>query len=634
MPLSIPKELKAGATSERHFQISVDRAAIDEEKRTVEVAFASEYPVERYWGVEVLDVQSRSIRMDRLKSGGAVLMDHNRSDQVGVIDSVQIGSDRVARAVLRFGKSARASEVFQDVVDGIRTNTSVNYRIHAAQLESEAEGVGTYRVTDWEPTEISLVSIPADPSVGVGRADDKLDPKPKPEAKTMPEATENRTDPPAPTRVEADPAKLQAERQNGATNERKRVADINAMAKQLTKYDGMRDLADEAVASGMGADEFRARALEHVATKPLPNANIGMSQREQKQFSVVRLLNAMANPSDHRARERAAFEMECSRAAAEIQGREVRGVLVPHDVLTQSREQTVGTSTAGGDLVATQLLTSNFIDLLRNKMVINRMGAQMLTGLVGNIAIPRQTGGATAYWVAESGSGSESDSAFDQVPMSPKTLLGRTQISRKLLVQSAIGIENFIRNDLATVLGLAMQAAAIKGGGSNEPTGILATSGIGDVVGGTDGANPTLANIVALETAVAVANADVGTLGYLTNAKVRGYLKSTQRFSGSATGQTIWDTDSGDTPLNGYQTGITNAVPSNLTKGTSSGVCSAILYGNFADLIIGMWGGLELQVDPYSAGDSGAVVVRAFQDTDIAVRHKESFSAMLDALTS
>jgi HK97 family phage major capsid protein len=287
----------------------------------------------------------------------------------------------------------------------------------------------------------------------------------------------------------------------------------------------------------------------------------------------------------------------------------------------------VGTPTAGGNLVATDLLSGSFIDLLRNAMIIMGMGTRMLTGLQGNIAIPRQTGGGTAYWVAEAGTPTLGDQAFDQVPMSPKTVGARTQISRKLLLQSSVDIENFVRGDLATTLGLAIQAGAIQGGGANEPTGILQTAGIGVVAGGTNGLAPTWDHVVDLETAVSVANADVGTLAYLTNAKVRGVLKKT--FVDAGSGIRVWQ--NGDTPLNGYRAGVTNAVPSNLTKGTGTNL-SAILFGNFADLLIGMWGGLDLQVDPYSAGNSGAVIVRAFQDVDVAVRHPESFAAMVDAI--
>jgi len=255
----------------------------------------------------------------------------------------------------------------------------------------------------------------------------------------------------------------------------------------------------------------------------------------------------------------------------------------------------------------------------------------MLTGLQGNIAIPRATGGATAYWVAESGSPTESQAAFDQVTMSGKTVGAFSDISRKLLLQSSIDIEGYVRNDLATALALAIDSAAIEGtGSSNQPTGILNTSGIGSVAGGTNGAAPTYANIVGLETEVAQDNADIGSLRYLTNTKVRGKLKQT--YTNPTYGEI--PVFGADGTMNGYGVAVTNHVPSNLTKGTASAICSAIIFGNFADLIVGMWGSLDLMVDPYTASSSGTVRVVALQDLDIAVRHPESFAAMKDALTT
>jgi HK97 family phage major capsid protein len=268
------------------------------------------------------------------------------------------------------------------------------------------------------------------------------------------------------------------------------------------------------------------------------------------------------------------------------------------------------------------------IDLLRNKMVLPGMGMQMLSGLVGNIAIPKVTGGATAFWVAESGSPTPADQAFAQVAMSPKTLAAQTAISRKLLLQSSIDVEGFVQNDLARVLAQEIQRVAINGTGTNpQPRGILNTVGIGNVAGGTNGATPTWANIVQLETEVAQDNADEGTLGYLTNTRVRGRLKTVSKVTGQ--NGFVWEDG-----MNGYQAEVTNAVPSNLVKGTSGAVCSAIIFGNFSDLIMGMWGGLELMVNPYTNAAQGGVIVHAFQDVDLAVRNAESFAAMLDALTA
>jgi HK97 family phage major capsid protein len=295
------------------------------------------------------------------------------------------------------------------------------------------------------------------------------------------------------------------------------------------------------------------------------------------------------------------------------------------------RDLVVGTPTAGGNLVATDLMSQSFIELLRNKMIVRAAGATVLAGLVGDVAIPRQTGGATAYWVAESGAPTESQQTVDQVALTPKTVGAFTDISRKLLKQSSIDVEMFVRNDLATVLALAIDLAALHGSGaSNQPTGIASTSGIGSVVGGTNGLAPAWSHIVDLESEVAIDNADVGALAYITNPKVRGVLKQTEKASGTA--QFVWER--GSQPLNGYPAFVTNQVASNLDKGTSVGVCSAIFYGNWADLLIGMWGGLDVLVDPYTGGTAGTVRVIELQDVDIAVRHAQSFAAMLDALTA
>jgi len=170
-PLPIPEALARRLDQGRAERaLFVERAAIDEAARTATLAFASELPYERYWGIEILDTTATSMRQGRLRSGANLLCDHDSRDVVGVVESVEIGADRVARAVVRFGKSARAEEVWQDVLGGIRRNVSVGYLIHKAQLIETRDGLETYRVTDWEPFEVSLVSVPADASVGVGRS--------------------------------------------------------------------------------------------------------------------------------------------------------------------------------------------------------------------------------------------------------------------------------------------------------------------------------------------------------------------------------------------------------------------------------------------------------------------------------
>lgn len=631
VPAALREHLKdAGGKFARAFV--VDRAAIDPEARTAELAFASETPYERWWGVEILDISATAMRLQRLLGGANLLCDHDMRDVVGVIESVSIGTDSVARAVVRFGRSARAEEVWQDVVDGIRKNVSVGYLIHQAVLVETRDGLDTYRVTDWEPFEISLVSVPADATVGVGRNADLSEAH---NARSADMDPVDQIDSPA-QQTEDAPQPAEARSQSTELNKDPIMPDVNVIeqrnhAAEITKIAASipngAELALKAIQDGKTVEEFQADAIRALSTKPLPTADIGMDKREVQKYSLMRAINALANPTDAAAQRAAAFERECSEAVASKMGKAARGFFIPSEV--QRRDLNVGTAAAGGNLVATDLLTGSFIDILRNAMVIDRLGARMLTGLVGNIAIPKQTGAATAYWVAESGSPTESQQVFGQVTMSPKTVGAYTDISRRLILQSSMDVEGMVQTDLATVLGLAIQQAAISGSGSsNQPSGIL-TQVSPSVVGSTDGAAPTWANLIELETDVAVANADVGTLGYLTNAKVRGKLKGTPKVSGQDT--FIWE--GGDFPVNGYQVGITNAVPSNLTKGSGNNL-SAIIFGDFSSLIVGMWGSLDLMVDPYSNSTSGTVRVVALQDVDIALRHAESFATMVDAVTA
>lgn len=366
------------------------------------------------------------------------------------------------------------------------------------------------------------------------------------------------------------------------------------------------------------------------------DAQIGMGAMDLRNWSMLRAINAMdkAQRGQRDAWAGAELELEASQAVAKRMGVEPQGFYVPADVVqAELRDLTVGTATAGGHTVATELLASSFIDVLRNRLALNAAGITILANLAGDIAIPRQTGAATAYWVGEGNAPTESQQAVDQVTLTPHTVGAYTDYSRKLLKQSSIDVENFVRTDLASVLALAIDYAGLHGDDgtdANQPDGLAQLSGIGSVVGGTNGLAPAWSHIVDLETAVAVDNADVGRLAYVTNAKVRGKLKQTEK--ASSTGSWVWA--DGNTPLNGYNAVVSNQVDSDLDKGTSTGVCSAIFFGNWQDMILGMWGGLDIMVDPYSNSTTGTTRIVALQDVDFGFRHAESFAAMLDALTA
>ena len=627
-----------------------DRAAIDQEARTVELAFSSEEPVDRWFGTEILDHSPGSVRLGRLADGGPILVDHNVRDHVGVVESVSIDQDRRGRLTARFGNSERAREIFQDVVDGIRKSVSVGYRIHKAVLEETGdEGPDVYRVTDWEPYEVSIVSVPADPSVGVGRTGDVEENEfivttPE-EIRTMPEPvtndTDNNTPPPADTRGAQPPAAptvdvTQIESQ-ARQAEQRRISDIL----RIGELHHVQDLARQFVDNGRSVDEFRQAVLERLGQSggdPIPQpVTVGndMTQREHENFSILRAMRAAISGDWSEA----GLEREVSAAIAKQLGRATDGFFIPTALrmppeMMQRAPLTAGTAATGGYTVQTEVM--GLIDILRNRMLVRRMGAQVLSGLEGDLAFPRQTGTTTLYWVGENPGAdvTESNATFDQVPLAPKTAQATTAYTRQFLAQSSMDVEAFVRNDLIQINALGLDLAAINGSGTaNQPTGILNTTGIGSVVGGANGGAPTWSHIVQLETEVAIDNADIGTLGYLTNAKVRGKLKETEKASGTA--QFVWGdnmAEPGFGELNGYRAGVSNQVPSNLTKGTGTNL-SAIIFGNWADLIMGEWGVIELIVDPYSMKKQGLVEVTSIMMVDIAIRHPESFSAMQDAIT-
>jgi HK97 family phage major capsid protein len=610
---------------------------VNQDSRTVALTFSSEEPYDRWFGVEILDHSKKAVMLDRLNQGGPLLVGHNPDDHVGVVEEAKVGSDRRGRAVVRLGKSARAQEIFQDVADGIRRNVSVGYRVHQMVLEksdkTEAGELNTYRVTRWEPLEVSLVSVPADNSVGVGRAAEleRAFETEVIEPEIATRAADPAPEPPLQEVTMTEQINVEEVQKKARDAEQKRIREISAYGEQFK----CADEAKKAVEDGVGVDEFRGQVLARLGKlKPVEtNPEIGLTKKESGNFSFIKLIRHLVNPGDVRLREQAAFELDCSRAYADRIGKNPQGLWVPPDVLRRDLNITDAT---GGYTIATNLLASSFIDLLRNRMISIKAGATVLSGLVGDVAIPRQSGGATAYWVADGTAVTESTQAFEQATMQPRTVGGFSDITRKLLLQSSLDIEALVRRDLASVLGLAVDLAALHGAGSgnNQPTGIAGTAGIGSVACGTNGGAPLYADIINLETEVAIDNADFGTLAYVTNAKVRGKLKQTQKVATYGNDFVWQEGAAGEGIMNGYRALVSNQVSSTLTKAGSGAVCSAIFFGNWADLLIGFWSGVDILVDPYTNSSAGIVRVVALQDVDVTVRHAESFAAILDATTT
>ena len=572
---------------------------IDEEKRTVRIAVSSEEPVERSFGKEILDHSARSIDLDFARSGRMpLLLDHDPRQQIGVVENVELdGSARRLRATVRFGRNGLAKEVFADVMDGIRSNISVGYAVNAM----DREGKDSYRVNSWSPMEVSVVSIPADRTVGVGRAAETSPAKPVTETPTMErKMTEE---------VKIDMEAVKAEAARTAAKE---TAEIYRLAAKHNK----RDMADEALRDGTSLAEFRGKLLDVIGSKPLDDSNIGLTKKEVRQFSLMNAVRAMANPSDRKAQEAAAFEFEAAAEAARRDGIDPQGLYIPSDVQRSWKLSKRDLNTSDDSaMVAEAYRGGDFIDVLRNASSVMAAGATMLTGLKGDVKIPRKSAASTAGWISsEGGAAAESEPTFGQTSLTPRTLGAFTDITRLMMMQSSLDIEALIRNDLATGLALAIDNGGLQGSGSaGQPTGIKNTSGI-NAPTAFAGVNPTYAEVVAMETAVAEDNALLGNLAYILPASMYGALKTTAKDSGS--GQFV--VEPGGT-INGYRAIVSNQV----TAGD-------LYFGNFADLLIGMYGGLDITVDPYTASTSGTVRIVALQTCDVAVRHAVSFAVNND----
>ena len=353
-----------------------------------------------------------------------------------------------------------------------------------------------------------------------------------------------------------------------------------------------------------------------------------ITEKEEREIGAFSFQRAIRSLCDNKAPDGLEAEMHQEGVRefnAAQTGGSVRGFVVPLLVLNTraSSGQNVTTAADGGNLVQSDPMI--FIQSLKNALVMTKLGANFLTGLVGNL--PLVGGGAfTPSWIAEGNTVTITKEAFSKAIMTPKNLMVAGAISKMLLNQTGYVADQLIRNELVAAIALGIEAAAINGAGAPAPTGILNIGGIGSEAGGTNGLAPVWANMVNLESCITTNNV-AGTIGYLTNAKVAGKLKQTLK-SANVAGYIMEGGQS-----NGASVAITNAVPSNLVKGTSGATCSAIIAGIWSNLFIGMWGGLDMIVDPYTGATANEVKLVFNQFADVALRQPTAFAAMKDALT-
>lgn len=653
-------EKAAGPIANRHAVMSVAIDAETLEQRAAEIAtradgatsaadellpisISSETPVERfdyYEGEpyhEILDHSARSVDMSRAKDGLPFLDSHNAGEgraQMGRVMNVRIQNGQL-RGDVKFSRRQEAQDLKRDMQDGIKREISVGYRIDRNSIEKTAatdRSLATVRIKNWMPYEASSVAVPADHTVGVGRSADvsagRRDALLHLARRDLIPAVTGQEEAMAEEKAPASPAVVVGKSADNDAKFREiaALADNHAMQDKLPKW----------IREGTSPEDARTEIINELQKRikdgPTFSPVVALTAKEEKTYSFAR---AIADAADGRD----GFEMEVSRSIESklgngrpvAQGKGTRLFIPTHlPAYGERAGLDSGTATKGTELKFVQ--AGSFIEMLRNKARVLQLGATMLSGLDGPVSFPKQVGAGTASWMGENPGSpvTPTDLALGTVTLAAKTLMSSTKFSKQLLRQAVIDVENLVRSDIAAIHALAIDLAAITGSGtSNQPAGILSNTSVGVVALGANGAVPTFAALVQLEAAVENANADTGPRGYLTSPGIKGTLKTTTVFA-SSLGVPVW-LGGLEGEANGYPAYATNQMGANLTKGTATNA-SAIIYGAWANLLIGEWGALEVLVDPYTLAGYGMLAVTSFQMIDIALRYPESFAVVKDAL--
>lgn len=672
----------------------------------VNMAFASETPYQRWWGTEVLQVTPKAVRLQRLNDGAPLLFNHDWNDLRGVHvpGSVRPEADGVLRGQVRITSATAAGRDAIALVESrVLTKASVGYQIHkvvekttnkagepvereidgavferairshaqvrdgrtlggdlaafrrdldaaaGGPLERAEDAPATYLVTDWEPLENSLVTVPADNGVGVGRSSESRsaeivnvihvssDASPQalrfiqqavqrqisthqPAAPAAPQekATMAETTAAAGASAEAVLERTPAtprQGPNAAELEQARVRGIENLAQGFKIDANVRDYwINSGVSLEAVSDDILRIQKERTARNPAqPASALGLSAPETRRFSMLKAVQAAFDNNWTNA----GFELECSRAIAARLNvvPDPKKFYVPLEVQqrglpVQRRDLTAASASGGGYLVGTDNMS--FIELMRNRSVVYNMGATRMGGLTGNVTIPKQTGSATAVWLAnEASTATESAQTFGQLALTPKTVGAYSEISRQLMLQSSPDAEALVQSDLATVCALAIDVGALRGSGSGgEPSGIVGTSGIGSVTGTSLAA----AGILEFQSDVAGGNLLSASCGYVTTPAVAALLMARPELPSTGTTR-LWQ----GSMLEGSMFGMRAMASNQMSSAT-------MLFGDFSKVVIGEWGVLQVEVNPYANFQAGIVGVRALVTIDVGVRYGGAFS--------
>ena len=584
---------------------------------TLTFSASSEAPIERWFGTEILSHDKAAVDLTRVKGGAVpILFNHDWSDPIGMADGASVKDGRLMVDAHLFS-TERAQEVLTMVDGGLR-NISVGYQIRTLEEDVKQQ---RFTATDWQPMEFSIVTVPADASIGIGRAADE---------QAVPVQI-TRTNP-----TPAQPAKttgaIMAEVQNAPAGAAADEKSTSAMEFERQRREAIINLCkanniDERVqvqwvTRGTALDVIAKEILDVVQERSKIETSasaLGLSKGETQRYSLFRAIRAMHYGSrDPRVMQEAAFEIECSNEVAKKLGRgNTANILVPGEVLSRpvgsdaaQRAMATQPGAKGGYMVNVENM--GFLDILRNRSVAMRMGARQLTGLTGNVFFPRQTGKATVTWQGGEGTSvTATDQTLGQLSMTPKTAIAITDVSEQLLRQSSISAEQFVMADLAAVVAIdGVDNAVINGTGGAQPLGIKNTTGI---TSGQDAATATYAKILAFVSTAGALNAIRGNPGFVTTTAGAAKLMQVQRFTSTDT--PVWTGNMLDGQLVGF-----NAMSSEQLASAN------LIFGSWDEVVIGDWGVLELSMDTGGTRfNQGQVGLRALWMVDVLVRYPQSF---------
>lgn len=610
-----PTTIQIERDGEREIRASDE--VVDIKKRTVRFPISSEEPVYKrrgYW--EILDHSPDSVDLGRLKGGANVLMDHDSKRVVGIVDEAELVDKRVETLARFSNNTSEAQAVFNDIVDDIRRNVSFGYEIIKAKVEGkDANGIPIVRATRWIPNEVTLTGLPADATVGVRRTL---------EVNAMPdiELTEHEED-----KRSAEPAidvtaELNQIEQDATKRERKRVAEIQDTAEQFARAPKVKALCARAIEEGLAIGDFRTQLLDLVkegATRDAVVTNLGMTDKEVERYSLMRMLNAQLEMKNGRLPEKSApyeyrIHLDLMEQLPAKRADKVQGFLVPYDVQCRGLWSKFGhrappaDTTENASLVPEDHLADRFIEAVRATAAVMRAGGTSLSGLVGDVSIPREDAVAVE-WLTEDENATDVDYSTDSVTMSPTTVAAAVPITRRLIKQSSPDVDMLVRNNIVRGIGVEIDRQALQGTGADPiPEGIRNATGVLTQLISTGAL--TWAQAVQFEENVEVATNLHEGASYIMHPTMKRICKTTSKDAGS--GQFIW----ADNRVNGYP------AYSSTHAGTTA---DGIVFGNFANVMLGFWGVLDLLMDQYTKAPSGGLVVRAFQDLDVAVRRDNAF---------